>query len=132
MTTPKATPPAIGLLLCDDLLFRSRIAGTAEALGLPLYAARTVSELLQRADELGPACVLLDLHHPELAIADVVSRLKERQPAPRIIAYGSHVDVATLRQARESGCDRVLPRSQLVQELPNSLPAWYGPLEESS
>jgi CheY-like chemotaxis protein len=111
------------LLLCDDLLFRSRITGTAEALGLTVHTVRTADELLRQAEEHPPACVLLDLHNPGLVVADVVARLKQQDPPPRIIAYGSHVEAATLRQAREAGCDRVLPRSQFVEELPT----WFEP-----
>src|ERR1700693_4456143 len=103
---------ASALLLCDDLLFRSRITGTAEQLGLTVHTVRTADALLAEAQQLRPTCVLLDLHNPGLVIADVVTSLKEQQPPPTIIAYGSHVDVATLRRAREAGCDRVLPRSQ--------------------
>jgi DNA-binding NarL/FixJ family response regulator len=71
--------------------------------------------------------VLVDLHNPGLAIAELVSGLKAASPALRIIGYGSHVDAATLRQAREAGCDRVLPRSQFVVELPNALVEWLSP-----
>ena len=43
---------------------------------------------------------------------------------PRMVAYGSHVDAAVLRAAREAGCDPVLPRSKFVEELPRALPEW--------
>ena len=122
----RTTPPA-ALLLSDDLLFRSRITGTADALGLTVHTVRTADELLRQAETLRPACVLLDLHNPSLDVAAVVGRLKEQRPAPRVIAYGSHVEAATLRRAREAGCDRVLPRSQFVEELPQALPAWLAP-----
>ncbi len=121
-----------GLLLSDDLLFRSRITGVAEALGLSVATARTTDELLRAAEEHPPSGVLLDLHIPGLDIADVVARLKRLTPPPRVIAYGSHVEAATLRQAREAGCDRVLPRSQFVDELPNALAQWLAPAEGSS
>jgi hypothetical protein len=42
------------------------------------------------------------------------------------MAYGSHVDTATLRAARAAGCDPVLPRSKFVEDLPICLPAWLG------
>jgi CheY-like chemotaxis protein len=132
MTTPEPPTPAIGLLLSDDLLFGSRITGTAEALGLLIRVARTVGELLRQAGELRPVCVLLDLHHPELVIADVVARLKALEAPPCIVGYGSHVDAATLHAARQAGCDRVLPRSRFVEELPRALPSWYGRSEDAS
>ncbi len=118
----------IGLLLSDDLLFRSRITGTADLLGIAVHTVRSADELLWQAVALQPACVLIDLHTPGLVIADVVSALKGMSRPPRIIAYGSHVEAATLRAAREAGCDRVLPRSQFVEELPRELPGWMAPM----
>jgi CheY-like chemotaxis protein len=115
-----------GLLLSDDLLFRSRITGTAVQLGLTVHTVRTAAELLVQAPQLQPTCVLLDLHNPGLQIAETVAALKAHTPPPTIIAYGSHVDTATLKRAREAGCDRVLPRSQFVAELPDALPGWLG------
>jgi CheY-like chemotaxis protein len=117
-----------GLLLSDDLLFRSRITGTAEKLGLTVHTARTGAELLRAAEQTRPACVLLDLQNPGLEIATLVRQLKAQTPPPMLVAYGSHVDAATLHQAREAGCDRVLPRSQVVEELVDALPVWLGGL----
>jgi CheY-like chemotaxis protein len=123
--------PNTGLLLCDDLIFRSRIVGTAEKLGLTVHTVRSAAELMSQAPQLQPVCVLLDLHNPGLDVAAVVSLLKAQSPPPRIVGYGSHVEAATLRRAREAGCDRVLPRSQFVEELPQALPVWFGPRENT-
>jgi CheY-like chemotaxis protein len=123
MSEPSA---AVGLLLSDDLLFTSRIRGTAEALGLTVRTARTAAELLRLAADEPPRCVLLDLQNPGLVIEDVVRAFKTRAPAPRVIGYGSHVDTATLKRAREAGCDVVWPRSKFVEELAAALPGWFA------
>ena len=122
---------AAGLLLSDDLLFASRISGTAERIGVTVHVMRTAEALLKQAAEEPPTCVLIDLHNPGLVIEEVVRQLKSQCTPPRIIAYGSHVDVATLKQAREAGCDRVLPRSQFVEELPRALPTWFSQGEDT-
>ena len=122
---------AAGLLLSDDLLFASRISGTAERLGLTVHVQRTPEALLKQAAEEPPTCVLIDLHIPGLVIEEVVRQLKSQTTPPRIIAYGSHVDTATLKRAREAGCDRVLPRSQFVEELPAALADWLASPETS-
>src|SRR5436309_10429117 len=96
-----------GLLLTDDLLFGSRITGTAEALGLRIRTARTATALHALAEQERAACVLLDLHNPGLRIDDAVRQLKQLEPAPFLVGYGSHVDAPTLRAAREAGCDLV-------------------------
>ncbi len=114
-----------GLLLCDDLLFLSRIAGTARALGLDLQTARTPADLLARAQDQAPACVLIDLHQPGLDLAVLVPALK-KCGSPFLVGYGSHVDCATLKMAREAGCDLVLPRSKFVEDLAQQMPQWWA------
>lgn len=114
-----------GLLLAEDLLFVSRITGTARDLGLALHNCRTPADLLARADKENPVCVLIDLHHPGLVIEELVGALKETGQ-PLLVGYGSHVDTATLKQARSAGCDLVLPRSKFAAELPHLLPVWFA------
>jgi CheY-like chemotaxis protein len=117
----------VGLLLSDDLLFTSRITGTARHLGLVVRTARSGAALLELAQAQTPRCVLVDLANPGLVIADLLADLRNCcSPVPRVVAYGSHVDTATLRAARAAGCDVVLPRSQFVEELPSGLPEWFA------
>jgi CheY-like chemotaxis protein len=114
-------------VLSDDLIFTSRITATARDLGFAFRAARCAEALLALARQEAPRCVIVDLANPGLVVAELVRQLTEiRTPAPRVVAYGSHVDVATLRAAREAGCEPVLPRSKFVEELPRELGAWVG------
>jgi CheY-like chemotaxis protein len=125
MPEPPRTPS--GLLLCDDLLFASRITGTARSLGLEVHVARTTDELLTLARRHRPQGVLLDLNCPGLVLATVLEELRSACPSgARVIAYGSHVDTETLRAARQAGCDPVLPRSKFVEELPHQLAPWLA------
>ena len=120
-------PPA-GLLLSDDLIFTSRVTGTARALGLVVKPARSAEALVELAQQHAPRCVLVDLANPGLVLGDLLRRLGEVCPTPpRVVAYGAHVDTATLRAARAAGCDPVLPRSKFVEELPRALPGWPAP-----
>jgi len=118
---------SLGLLLCDDLLFASRIMGEARALGLTVKLARSLEQLLDLARQEAPSCVLVDLAFPGLALSELFQRLGEAcNPPPRVVAYGSHVDTDSLRSARLAGCDPVLPRSKFVEELPRALPQWLA------
>ena len=119
MSTP------LGLLLCDDLIFSSRITGTAKALGLIVNTARDIASLSRMARNEPPTCVLLDLQHPQLDLVALLIELRAIGPM-RVVGYGSHVDAATLHAARVAGCDPVLPRSRFVEELPTALPGWLG------
>jgi DNA-binding NarL/FixJ family response regulator len=119
---------AIGLLLTDDMIFSSRITGTAQALGLKMNVVKSVKDLPIQARERKPACVIIDLSHPGLQVRELIRELKDAcSSMPRMIAYGSHVDAATLHAAREAGCDVVLPRSKFVEGLADQLPAWLAP-----
>jgi len=121
-------PAPEGLLLSDDLIFTSRITATARDRGLTVRAARSGEALVELARQSPPRGVLIDLSNPGLVLPELLRRLAEACPSmPRVVAYGSHVDTAVLRAAREAGCDPVLPRSKFVEELPRALPEWLAP-----
>jgi CheY-like chemotaxis protein len=114
-----------GLLLSDDLIFASRVTGTAKELGRVVRPARTIDSLLNLARQQAPRCVLVDLAFPGLVLSDFLAQLRATSDVmPRIVGYGSHVDVAALKAAREAGCDPVLPRSKFVEDLPTQLVDW--------
>jgi DNA-binding NarL/FixJ family response regulator len=117
-----------GLLLCDDLIFTSKVTGTAKALGLAVRSARTPEALLELARRSPPTCVIVDLQAPDLDLPALLARLAEVCPAmPRVVGYGSHVEAATLHAARVAGCDPAWPRSKFIEELPAALPGWLAP-----
>jgi len=117
-----------GLVLCDDLIFFSRIAGAARAAGLHVLPVKTAHELLAAAQARPPSAVILDLQNPGLDVPSLLADLRKCGPTPpRVIAYGSHVEAEVLRAARAAGCDRVMPRSQFVEQLEGSIRDWLGP-----
>jgi CheY-like chemotaxis protein len=116
-----------GLMLSDDLMFFSRVAGTARAGGLSVKQARTTADLLARAKQEPPAGVILDLQNDGLDLPTLLTGLRDACHAmPRVIAFGSHVEAETLRAAREAGCDRVMPRSKFVAVLEAELKEWLA------
>jgi len=119
------------ILLCDDLMFTSRITGTARDLGLLVTPARTPAAVLELAGRQTPRCVIVDIATAGRDLSNLVGLLNELSPPPRVVAYGSHVDTASLQAARTAGCDPVLPRSKFVQVLPSELPRWLGDEKEN-
>ncbi len=111
------------LILCDDLIFTSKITATARAHALAATAARTPTALLSKVDGT-TGCVLIDLHNPELKIVELVTELRIKAPTALLYGFGSHVDVETLKVARAAGLDRVMPRSQFVSLLEAELATW--------
>jgi DNA-binding NarL/FixJ family response regulator len=112
-------------MLCDDLIFFSRVSGAARAAGLTVRMCRSSSEILTAARVAPPGGVIIDVHNPGLDLPALLAGLKDACPTmPRVIAYGSHVEAAVLRAARAAGCDRVMPRSQFVEELETQIAEW--------
>jgi DNA-binding NarL/FixJ family response regulator len=125
MTAPEAGP---GLMLCSDLIFFSRVETTAKAAGLTVKQARSAAAILDLAKQAPPGGVILDLHADGLDLPALLAGLRAACPVmPRTVAFGSHVQVDTLRAARQAGCDRVLPRSRFVEELEVALAEWLTP-----
>ena len=112
-----------GLLLCDDLLFASKVTATARAHGLTVAVCRDTARLSAMLAEGTPKAVLLDLHNPTLDLGAVADW---RAAGVRVVAFGSHVDVAALKAARAAGCDPVLPRSKFVANLESELVGWLS------
>lgn len=117
-----------GAMLCDDLIFYSRVAATAQSLGLTVKRAKSPGELLELARSDAPSGVILDLQHEGLDLPALLAELKAACPSlPRTVAFGSHVLADALRAAREAGCDWVLPRSKFAHQLEAELPTWLAP-----
>ena len=114
------------ILLSDDLMFTSRVTGTARDLGLVVTPVRSPAAVLDLARRLPPVCVIVDLAAAGADLPGLIGGLAELPRRPRLVAYGSHVDTATLRAAREAGCDEVLPRSKFVEDLPRKLADWLA------
>src|SRR5687767_3196616 len=112
--TPPLRDPTLmsGVLLCDDLIFTSRIVGVAKDLGLTVHAAKSV-ERLEQLCSAEVTCLILDLQHPEL---DVLQLAATHKKAGRfLVGYGSHVAVDVLSKARQAGLDVVWPRSKFAE-----------------
>ena len=109
-----------GLLLTRDLMFTSKVTGTAAALGLRIETLGTLDALQARAAAVQPRVVFIDLGCVEFAPQAVMDRLTA-EPRPVVIAFGSHVDVGRLEAALAAGCDDAMPRSRFSAALPDLL-----------
>jgi DNA-binding response OmpR family regulator len=122
-------------MVCDDLIFTSRVTATARAHGLQVIPVRSGADALRRAGETIPRCLILDLHTIGADVAGFLAGLRAACPVmPRIVAYGSHVNTELLQAARDAGCDVVLSRGQFTRDLETNLPVWMtapGALQSS-
>lgn len=111
----------VGLLICRDLIFTSKITGTARALGRRIVLAGDRAQVLRAFDERDkmPLAVFVDLAAGAVVAGPALRELIEAAPAGiPFVAFGSHVDTEALDAARAAGCALVLPRSRFSAELP--------------
>jgi len=109
--------PATILYLAADLLWASKIKGTADALGVPARPVRTMEMLEARLADCDVKALLLDLDKPEEAM-QMIARLRgetasEKDKSIRLVAWGPHVAKDLLQQARTAGADEVLTRGAM-------------------
>ena len=109
------------LILCTDLIFSTKITGTAKSLGKPFTVIRT-QEKLQAALDASPAALLIiDLNATGIDPIAAIRTAKSHSTPPRIVAFLSHVQVDLAKEAKAFGADQVLPRSAFTTQLPSIL-----------
>ena len=113
-------PGGLGLLVSDDLIFSTKITGTARALGLDVQVVALPDQAAGGIAVERPRCVILDLGTAGLTVERIRAIVESAGDAP-VLAYGSHVDTARLEEARTAGCSDVMPRSRMAAELPRLL-----------
>ncbi|MFO0833413.1 MAG: hypothetical protein U0638_00470 [Phycisphaerales bacterium] len=135
------------LYLAADLLWASKIKGTADALSIPCRPVRTLEMLEARLAEaaggsvqensapgvsaagtssLGASAaaapplraILLDLDKAEEALA-MIARVRSdgRWRGVRVVCFGPHVLKELFQRARDAGADEVMPRGSLDARL---------------
>lgn len=106
--------------LVADMMFASRVRGTATAIGAAAVTVTRAEKLLEETRRLRPRVVLIDIDARGVDVPGLIARLKSDPELAEIpvIAFGSHVNADALRAAREAGADRVLARSAFVRDLP--------------
>jgi hypothetical protein len=110
METPK--PPTV-VAIVGDLIFSSKITGTAKAVGARVCVIKNPA--LLGADPV--KLLLVDLSLP--GIIESIAEWRQNHPTPTV-GFVSHVDTATIAQARQAGIT-VLARSGFVEALPQLL-----------
>ena len=105
------------VLVATDLMRQSRVAEAARALGYAVALATTTEEAREALRGDAGAVVILDLQAEGVPWRDVVTAAGSLP----IIAFGQHTKPDILRAARAAraaGCRLAVPRSRLVEQLP--------------
>ena len=101
--------------LMDDIFFQMKVAETAKHLGIEFKVASNTDALLSLL-EPRPQLVIVDLNARSQPI-DAIVRLRAASKDIRVVAFLSHVQRELAEQARNAGCDEVMPRSSFTQNL---------------
>ncbi len=122
MSNPQTPAPAI-LALAGDLLFSSRIQGTARLVGAEVVLCPRPDALVDRVRAASPDLVLVDLDARGWDPVEVIGMLVGTHgvPSDRIVAFVSHVRTDAIEAARTAGAGRVMARSAFVRALPELL-----------
>jgi predicted metal-dependent hydrolase/CheY-like chemotaxis protein len=133
--------PAV-VCLAPDLFFGARLVDVIRACGGRPVMAETPETFVAAVDRYFPWLALLDLNTEgdwELAIRRI--KLRPHTAQTPLYAFGSHVEVETLKRARQAGADHAWARSKMMEELvsvvqrhvspPVAYPdGWDAPLSE--
>jgi DNA-binding NarL/FixJ family response regulator len=105
-----------GLVISGDLFFAGSLAERARAAEKDL-ALRSLEAALATESPNEIRLLLVDLSSLNSPIAEVIAALKAKFPIAHVIAFGPHVQEAILSAAVDAGCDEVLTRGQMHQQI---------------
>jgi hypothetical protein len=133
VASPAPAPELLpALLLSRDLIFISKIQGTAKELGHQVLVSGT-SELAEtHLAGMAPRVVFVDLTAGDLVAPAALRRYRQQAgPGTWFVAFGPHVEGELLVAAKNDGCQVVLTRSRFASELADIIRRYLeGPAPE--
>jgi PleD family two-component response regulator len=111
------------IVAVDDLMFASRIASTAKALGVEIAFARSPEAIVEAVRTRAPRLVIFDLNSVKVRPLEAVAALQADAALAAVptVGFVSHVQAELIAAAREAGVGQVLARSAFVTQLPQLL-----------
>jgi DNA-binding NarL/FixJ family response regulator len=77
--------------------------------------AASVDAVRAKASDHEVALLIIDLGKFAEQTPELLAELRPRFAEMHVVAYGPHVDEASLETARQAGCDQVLSQGQFSQ-----------------
>ena len=106
------------LAVVSDLFFSVKLNEAAKRNGLAIEFVKDGNEVLEKAKSR-PSVIVFDLNFEAIEPIKLIADLKAN-PETRgvsLIGYLSHIQGELKQQAQEAGCDMVMARSALSQNL---------------
>ena len=107
------------LAFVADLFFSVKLTEAAKRAGLALEFVKDPKDVLEKA-QTRPSLIIFDLNFDTAQSLNLIAQLKgsAETKGVSLIGYLSHVQGELKLQAQEAGCDMVMARSALSQNLP--------------
>jgi len=114
---PKQEPKQV-LAVVSDLFFSVKLSEAAKRNGLALEFVKDAREVLEKA-KTRPSLIVFDLNFDAVDPLGLIAQLKSDSETKGIslIGYLSHIQGELKVRAQEAGCDMVLARSALSQNM---------------
>lgn len=110
------------LIIDDHALFRVGLQGLLEQRGIEVAdAVASGIEGIQRAQELRPDIILLDLRMPDMGGLEVLQRLRESEPGIPVVMLTTSNEEADLIKSLRSGAQGYLLKDMEPDELVSAL-----------
>ncbi len=103
------------LLVCNELMFQSRLVEGSKALGYEVTVAEETASARGALKDGPLSLMVIDLQARGVSWQEVVGAAREANVP--VLAYGQHTKANVLREAKAAGCAVVAPRSSLVEEM---------------
>jgi DNA-binding NarL/FixJ family response regulator len=110
---------ALGLV--RDLFFRAKIDAVASVVGAEVEYASSLDAVAARCAATNPSIIFTDLSDAAFPALETLKQIRTAAPAARVIGFASHVDLKSLKAARDAGYDLTLSRSEFTSQLPDLL-----------
>ena len=106
------------LAVVSDLFFSVKISEAAKRNGLALEFVKEGKELMEKA-KVKPSLIVFDLNFESVSPLDLIAQLKGNPETKGIslLGYLSHLQGELKLQAQAAGCDMVMARSALSQNM---------------
>src|SRR5579875_1660140 len=107
------------LAVVNDLFFSVKLSEVAKRFGLTLEFVKNREDVMLKAAEK-PSLIVFDLNFEDVQPLSLISSLKANAETRLIslLGYLSHIQADLKQQAQQAGCDMVMARSALSQNLP--------------
>ena len=120
---------ADAVAVVNDLIFSTKITGTAGALGIDAKAVANPDALGKLLDDGGVRLVMVDMALSTEIATRSLQRAAAHHPKPETLAFYSHVQAELAESAKDAGATITMPRSQFTAALPELLKRYCEPRE---